>query len=78
MPTDVRRLLTFQADFIPLERLHRFLEQPVSTCCLARDVVLLPFDRYFERVEDLLHGLGDLFTNTIAGNESDREFACYQ
>ena len=64
-------MFTLQADAVALQTLHRLIEKILASRGHAGDIVLFPFDRCVNIVENLLDGVGDLSANTIAGDERD-------
>ena len=64
-------MFTLQADTVALQTLHRLIEKILASRGHAGDIVLFPFDRCVNIVENLLDGVGDLSANTIAGDERD-------
>lgn len=64
-------IFTLQADAVALQTLHGLIEEILVCRGHAGDIVLFPFDRCVDIVENLLDGVGDLSANTIAGDERD-------
>lgn len=62
---------TLQADSVPLETIHRLLEQGLARGGHARDVVLLPFDWRVGVLKDLLDRVCDFCSNAVSGDECD-------
>ena len=68
--------LTLKSDLVPPQTLHSLLEKLITACSLSKHIVLFPLDRDLVRLEDLLDTVGDLFTDTITGDEGYGVFAC--
>lgn len=62
---------TLESDLVPLERVHRPLEERRIVRSRAGNVELLELDGNVDVLEDLLDRLGDLLSNTVTGDEGD-------
>lgn len=60
---------TLETDTVAPQTLHSLLEEVLALGRHARDVVLLPLNGSVDVLEDLLHGVRDLVTDTISGDE---------
>lgn len=67
--------LTLQSNLVPLQAVHRLLEEGLTASGLTRDIVLLPLNGHLEGIKDLLDRVGDFLTDTVTGNESDSVLA---
>lgn len=67
--------LTLQSNLVPLQAVHRLLEEGLTASGLTRDIVLLPLNGHLEGIEDLLDRVGDFLTDAVTGNESDSVLA---
>ena len=56
---------------VAAQALHSLHEELLALRGHSRDVVLLPLNGSIYVLEDLLHRVGNLVTNTISGNEGD-------
>ena len=65
------RVRTLETDPVAPQTLHSLLEENLALGGHARDVVLLPLNGGVDVLKDFLHGLRDLVTYTISGDESD-------
>lgn len=66
-------VLTLEADAVALQALHSLLEELLTRRGHARHVILLPFDGSVDVLENLLHRVCDLCTDTVTRDESDLE-----
>lgn len=66
---DKRR--TLQTNLVALQGVHGLLEEGLTGGRHARDVVLLPLNGGVDIVEDLLHRLANLSTNTVSRDKGD-------
>lgn len=71
----IKDIHTLQSNLVPLQAVHRLLEESFATSGLTRDIVLLPLNGHLKGVEDLLDRVGNLLTDTITRDESDSVFA---
>lgn len=64
--------ITFQADFVSLHALDCLLEKAFVSSRGTRDVVLLPFDRCIDVLENFLDGVRNFGADTVAGYLNER------
>ena len=69
------RKLTLQPDLVPLQAVHRLLEQGLAARRLPADIKLLPLDRHVDGLENLLDTVGDFGADSVTRNEGAGELA---
>jgi hypothetical protein len=60
---------TLESNFITLQALHGLLEKSFTGGRHARDIILFPFYRRVDRLEDFFDRFCDFLTNSIARNK---------
>jgi hypothetical protein len=63
--------LTLETDSVAFQTLHGLFEETLASRGEAGDIVLFPFNRGIDMLEDLLDRIGNFCTDTITRDQSD-------
>lgn len=63
--------LTLEADAIALQTVHSLSEEVLPSGRHSRDIVLVPLNGSVDVFENLLDGVGNFCSNTVAWNQGD-------